>query len=90
LNGLREEIQSDVKLFRLADLQDVMTLAQEIKERNELVEKQGKNRMGQTWRFENIGPMGKPNSGPSSMGKVTSSPNSQQSRELSFNPRSSI
>ncbi|KAL5547693.1 hypothetical protein UlMin_002924 [Ulmus minor] len=90
LNGLREEIRSDVKLFRPADLQDAMTLAQEIEERNDLVEKQGKNRMGRIWRSENLGPMGKPKNGPNSMGELTSSPNSQQSRELSFNPRSSV
>ncbi|KAL5582270.1 hypothetical protein UlMin_014712 [Ulmus minor] len=85
-----EEIQSDVKLFHPADLQDAMTLAQEIEERNDLVEKQGKNRMGRIWRSENLGPMGKPKNGPNSMGELTSSPNSQQSRELSFNPRSSV
>ncbi|KAL5575524.1 hypothetical protein UlMin_017223 [Ulmus minor] len=90
LNGLREEIRSDVKLFRPADLQDAMTLAQEIEERNELVKKQGKNKMGRTWRSKNMGPIGKPKSGPSSMGELTSSPNFQQSRKLSFNPRSSI
>ncbi|KAL5564770.1 hypothetical protein UlMin_027934 [Ulmus minor] len=90
LNGLREEIRSDVKLFRPADLQDAMTLAQEIEERNYLVEKQGKIRMGRIWRSENLGPMGKPKSGPNSMGELTSSPNSQQSRELSLNPRSSV
>ncbi|KAL5563463.1 hypothetical protein UlMin_033210 [Ulmus minor] len=39
LNGLKEEIRSDVKLLRPANLPDAMTLAQEIEERNELWEK---------------------------------------------------
>ncbi|KAL5565182.1 hypothetical protein UlMin_028346 [Ulmus minor] len=46
LNGLREEVRSDVKILRPVDLQEAMSLTQEIEERNDLMEQHWKNRLG--------------------------------------------
>ena len=39
LNGVREEIRTDLKILKPGDLQETMALAQEIDERNEMLER---------------------------------------------------
>ena len=57
LNGIRKDIEIEIKMLRLMDLEAVMLLAQHCEERNTTIERLKKNGryLGQAWRYDGVG-----------------------------------